>query len=239
MQFNHWIHFFNSNAGHFHHFRFTDDHAIDEVERRIIERSLQQFQHGEQSEGKNLFRYAKGFDSDGYLKAIVPFIREEQDHAMILGKFMERNGIERIKGHWVNEVFRGLRRFAGLEMSITVLLTAETIAAVYYKALGRATSSVDLQRICADILRDEEMHINFQSYTINLLQRDRSWLHRKCLRYAHQFLMAGTIAVVYVGHGRVLRAGGYTAWQFAREVQREFMRADAMILGQRSMATVH
>lgn len=238
MHFQTWIHYFTANAAHFHRFTFTDPRPLPAVEVARIRTSIQQFQHGESSEGRNLYRYAKNFDSAGYLKAIEPFIREEQDHAMILGRFMDRNGIARIRAHWMDRVFRGLRRAAGLELSISVLLTAEVIAAIYYQALARATSSDDLRRICDRILRDEEMHINFQAHTIGLLQKGRPWLMRKCVRYAHQVLMLGTVLVVWQGHRHVLRVGGFSFVAFFSAVQREFMRADAMIQGRRAIAMV-
>ena len=46
----------------------------------------------------------------------------------------------------------------GCELSITVLITAEIIALVYYGALQRCTASGVLEAICARILDEEAAH---------------------------------------------------------------------------------
>ena len=57
--------------------------------------------------------------------ALEIFIKEEQQHSRYLAAFMESQSIPRLQKHWVDRVFRKLRGLAGLELSLTVLVTAE------------------------------------------------------------------------------------------------------------------
>ena len=66
--------------------------------------------------------------------ALDLFIKEEQQHSRYLAAFMESEGIPLLPRHWVDSTFRLLRGLAGLELSLTVLVTAEIIAVPYYRA---------------------------------------------------------------------------------------------------------
>jgi hypothetical protein len=106
--------------------RLTDD------ERRAITASMQQFQLGESSEGSHPHAAARAYAArtgdDAYVSAIEAFIREEQRHARDLARFLTAEGIPLTKHSWPDAVFRWLRRGAGLEVTVSVLLTAEIIA---------------------------------------------------------------------------------------------------------------
>ncbi len=229
MTFKNWYLYYESNQNHFSKMNWIEKKELTDSEIKMVTSSLQQFQRGENSEGKSLFKYAKGFNLDDYLKTIRLFIKEEQTHALVLGKFMELNGIEKIKGHWVDAVFRKLRKLASLENSVTVLVTAEIIAAVYYKALRDATDSVNLQNICRQILVDEEMHINFQSFTLQQFYNRKGKFGKWRARFLHRFLMSGTIVVVWWQHKKVLKPGGYRYRKFKKEVWQELDRMERMV----------
>lgn len=126
---------------------------------------------------------------------------------------MDLAGIPRASHSWPDAVFRWLRKRAGLELSVTVLVTAEIIAQVYYAALREATSSIVLRTLCDQILRDELKHVQFQCERLAILRsRRRSWL-TSVQQTAHRFFLAGTILVVWRQHRHALRAGG---WGFVR-----------------------
>ena len=116
-----------------------------------------------------------------------------------------------------------------MEHTLRVLLTAEIIAAVYYQALYQATYSGLLQQICRRILRDEEMHLNFQCFTLTQITRGQSALRRWATRQAYRTLMAGTTLVVWVTYHRTLRAGGFGLLAFADAVSVEFGRVEEML----------
>lgn len=217
MNYKIWKRHFENNYHHLDHISFDED-TISQEEIAIIEKSIQQFQRGENSEGKHLIQFAKESGFDDYYEAVVHFIREEQRHAMILGKWMKRHGIKKITSHWVDNVFRKLRRFSNLENSIRILLTAEIIAAVYYKALKQATDSRTLKAICSQILIDEDTHLKFQCYTISHFQIRRSRILNFFYDFKQRVLMMGTLIVVWKEHNRVLKRGGYSFWLFYTEI---------------------
>jgi rubrerythrin len=139
-----------------------------------IDRSLQEFQAGERSEGRHLYRLAQDFarrtGDDDYVAAIRLFIAEEQRHARDLGRFLTLNRIPLLQTTFTDRVFRWLRNLvASLEVSIGVLITAELIARVYYAVLREATRSVVLRRLCDQILSDEDAHVRFQSERLGAL----------------------------------------------------------------------
>src|SRR5215831_13985160 len=226
-----WKNYFLYNQSHFDHIKWNDKSQLSDRERKLITASLQQFQKGEQSEGKHLFSFAKTFPDPLYLESIRLFIKEEQAHARVLGHFMEIQNIPKIRHHWLDSIFRLLRKLTNLENTITVLLTAEIIAKPYYRALKNATGSLLLQQLCDQILKDEDQHIQFQAFTLSIFYRQRKLTGRFLTRCWHRVLMMGTILMVWMQHGKVLRSGGYTLSIFFMENMLIFLNADRQIRG--------
>ena len=187
---------------------------------------MQEFQLGEQSEGRHLRRaardYARRTGDTAYSRAVELFIREEQHHAALLGRFMDMAGIARVRHTWVDSVFRRLRRFAGLDTSICVLLTAEVIAKIYYRALLAATASPVLRALCRRILEDERSHVEFQSERLAILRCSRARWRVAAAVAAQRLLFAGSVAVVWLRHGSVLRFGSDSFPAYWRACHREF-----------------
>ena len=234
MDFFQWKKYFTSNESHFEDINWETPDRLTPEEKSLITSSLQQFQKGEQSEGRHLFSFARSFPDHWYLEAIRLFIVEEQTHARVLGKFMEKEGIPKIKHHWVDHIFRWLRKLAGLENTIIVLVTAEIIAKQYYKALRDATGSVLLKQLCIQILKDEDQHILFQSYALHVLYHERRSWGRLLSRGWHFILMAGTILIVWMHHRRVLKAGAYSFLSFSLSTMLVFLESDKLIREQDS-----
>ncbi len=220
-----WLVHFKYNSKHFSGIDWKAKDILTERERSMIYSSLRQFQKGEHSEGKHLFAYAKKFPDDDYLKTIVLFIREEQTHARVLGTYLDIKDIPRLKHHWVDSVFRWLRKLSSLSNSLRVLLTAEIIAKVYYKALENATGSEILRQICRQIGKDEVSHIQFQCCTLNIIYHRSAVPGKIWNRLCQFFLVIGTMIVVWFYHRRVLSAGGFGMWRFFRSVCREYFSA--------------
>ena len=231
INFDLWYQYFFQNQTHFSSINFSNETQLSDKEKGIITTSLQQFQRGEYSEGKHLFKLAYEMENDDYMKTIKLFIKEEQDHAMILGKFMKREGISPIRRHWVDTAFRRIRKLAGLELSLVVLTTAELIAAVYYKALFHATKSDTLKSICEQILIDEEMHINFQAFTLSFYRKKRGFKSSLISNWVHRIFVMATVVLVFFTHKKVLNAGGYKFMRFHEEVLWEFERFALMESG--------
>ena len=220
-----WCYYYHRNAERLLTLPWQCGAELTEAERQAVAASLQEFQLGESSEGHNLLRratqYAERADDPEYVEAMQLFVREEQRHARVLGRFLHLAGVEPLKRSRLDTAFRLLRRLAGLVLSITVLLTAETIGKVYYRALRRATGSALLRRVCDQLLRDEVRHMRFQAERLAILRRGRArwrvWLAHGC----HRLLFGGACLLVWGKHRRALRAGGLGFRGFWRECWQE------------------
>ena len=194
--------------------------ALRPEERRLIARSIATFQLGEQSDGSGLLRAACRFAAahgDELLPRITElFIREEQRHARLLREFMEEHGILAKCRHWTDRIFRRIRRLAGFELYLNVLITAELIGNVYYRALEAATGCQRLRLLCRTLLADELAHIGYESELILELRAQKPPALRALLRQTHRALYCGAACAVWLCHRRVLRHAGYTAASFLR-----------------------
>jgi hypothetical protein len=123
------------------------------------------------------------------------------------GRVLDLAGIGRAERAWPDTVFRWLRHRAGLELSITVLVTAEVIAKVYYAALHGATGCAVVRRLCEQICRDEVAHVHFQTERLARLRRGRRRWVLGLMRAAHRVFYFGTCLVVWHKHGRCAREG--------------------------------
>ena len=192
----------------------------------MLTKSIQQFQLGEGSRGERLLRrgktYAHAVNDPLFAETLALFIKEEQQHSRYLAAFMESQGIPLVSRHWVDTVFRKLRGLAGLELSLTVLVTAELIAVAYYRALRGATGSPILKIICTRILEDEASHLRYQSSMVARVASKRPLIAQRILGGLHWLFLLGTILVVWVEHSAVFKAGGYDFGRFRNETLLEF-----------------
>ena len=222
-----WCEYFHSN--HFPAFDLPwgDAYRLTPQERRAIEKSIQQFQLGEGSDGKRLLRrgaeFGRAAGDPEFLTALEMLVREEQRHSAHLGQFMEAQGIPRLKTHWVDSAFRWLRGLAGLELTLRVLVTAELIAVPYYRALHDATRAPQLRGICRRILREEAGHLRFQASLLARVGRGRGALLQSSCAAAHGFFWVGTALLVWVEHRNVFRAADYGLNQFVEEALLGFL----------------
>ena len=216
-----WSEHFEKNLTHMDEIPWSDEVMIDSTEKRAIKTSIATFQLGENSEGNSFRRAGKKYAEETgdfeYLNALDMFIKEENRHSDVLARFMDSQGIPKLEREWTDDIFRFIRKMAGLNICISVLLTAEIVAAVFYRALGRATRSPVLRAICNQILIDEAHHLVFQAGTLAKQRRKWSRPRRWLSSLFQRFLMLGTILVVWREHGTVYRAGGYRFFQMARE----------------------
>jgi hypothetical protein len=226
-----WAEFFRENAETPTPVAWTAEAAtLTPDEREAVGVSVAEFQLGESSEGSNLLRFGRRHAEEtgdpAYFAALRLFIGEEHRHARDLGRFMDLAGLPRLRKTWGDSAFRFLRRRAGLEGSIAVLVTAEVIATVYYAALRAATASPLLRGLCDRILADEDQHVQFQCERLAILRRHRRGpLARAAASVVHHLLMAGACVLVWRGHRHALRQGGFGAIAFACAVWRSLRHA--------------
>src|SRR5215475_292275 len=138
-----WLNHFEYHAEHPRRVASGIPNELKAAERRLIAASIATFQLGEQSSGSNLLRAAYYFAQEqeapelGRITELL--IKEEQQHAALLRSFMAGHGIPTVGHHWTDAVFRRLRQGAELELALSILMTAELIGNVYYRALEAAT----------------------------------------------------------------------------------------------------
>jgi hypothetical protein len=190
------------------------------AERRLIARSIATFQLGEQSGGGTLLRAAERCArlqrAPSLLRIVELFIREQQRHAALLRSFMEDHRIALKSRDWTDRVFRRLRRLAGLELYLYVLVSAELIGNVYYRALESATGCQRLKMLCRALVAEELAHIGFESQLLLALRSRRSAPARLLLRLAHRAFFAGTALTVWLTHRPLLHRSGHDARSFLR-----------------------
>lgn len=225
LSFSTWENYFHHNTTNYP--ELSKD-QLKPKEKKQVAASVAIFQKGERSEAKRLFakleHYASTSGNWDYFFAMKAFIREENRHASDLAVWMEHHHIPLLgeKKHWQDELFRWLRNLAGVELSISILLTAEIIATAYYRALEGATSSVYLKTVCEKILQDEDEHLYFQSFGLSLFYAKRGnilnqWIH---LMRLGAVAIAGTI--IYLSHYRVFHAGNMSFLNYVLRLKKSF-----------------
>jgi hypothetical protein len=235
-----WCAYFESNS-YTRQVPWNESPALTLTERIMLSASIQTFQLGESSEGKRLLKAAEiqaEQNGDLYLlEAVRLFIGEEQRHAALLGHFLHLEGIPLLKHQWTDSIFRFLRRRWNLELCVMVLMTAELVARVYYRALRDATHSPALQSICRHLLRDEMHHLTFHAGILGDLRRNRpEWLNTFCNAIYFLFHHA-TLLVVWHGHKNVFRAGGFPLSRYRKASSLHLNRALQMIRIRQKSAT--
>jgi hypothetical protein len=205
-------------------------HGLSDVlrpdERRLIASSVATFQLGEQSEGRTLLRAAERFARAKQIPQLVRIvdllIREEQRHATLLRVFMQDHRIPLKRADWTDRVFRFVRRRAGLQFYVSVLICAELIGNVYYRALETVTDCERLQVLCRTVVSDELAHVGFESQLLLMLRAQRAARPSALTRPAHRLFFAGTAAVVWLTHRSVLRRAGHSGRGFLRSCQAQY-----------------
>lgn len=224
-----WLEYFRFNRENLLPIAWESSYRLSDTEKATISNSIRSFQLGESSEGTNLLKAARVYAAVSgdtvYVEALKLFIAEEQRHAADLSRFMKQQEIPLARRHWTDTIFRKLRKLANLELAIVVLLTAELMALVYYKALGDATRSPVLNHLCQQILRDETQHVCFQSEQLTKIRQQRSNWQLACLELLHRLFFSATLLLVWFDHGQVFRASGYTFSSFSQSVWLEFNNA--------------
>jgi len=213
-----WLNHFEYHAEHPRCIPAGLPDVLEPEERRLIGRSIAVFQLGEQSEGNALlfsaWRFAKKHNAAPLIRILELFIREQQRHAALLRKFMEDHDLPQKQSDWTDFVFCCLRRLGELEFRLSLLITAELVASVFYRALEVATGCQRLKILCRTLVADELAHIGLESQLLLTLHARKSAFARGSLRLLHRAFFAATAGIVYLTHGSVLRSAGYNMSSF-------------------------
>jgi hypothetical protein len=221
-----WTEHFRSNAFN-HRVDWTTHPAITPEQIKVIKRSLQAWQLGETSDGKNLIRaaskYASRIDDPDYVKAITLFIKEEQKHGENLGRYLDVIGEQRIQKDWGDTLFRKVRYLnTSMEIWTLAVLVVESTAQVFYQALKASTQCPLLRQICSDILIDEAYHIVFQVERMTVLFEEKDALAKWFIRPIYTCFYFGVALLVWFAHRRLFRAGGNTFKMYIRKMRYKY-----------------
>ena len=213
-----WLLYFRSNQADPQEIPWPDLQAPNREIARFLIPSLQLFQLEEGARGLTFLelgrRHAEATGNLDFIETLALFIAEEQRHSALLGRYLRAMGVPLLHRHWVDGIFRRLRKLAGLECMVTVLVTAEVLAVPYYRAVHRISPCPALRALCRRILREEAQHLLFQASTLASLQRSRPSWWIGLTHFAQHVLLAGTCATVWTQHGKVLRRGGINFLSF-------------------------
>lgn len=222
-----WIEFFKRNKLNRQEPRWSAPINIPLAARPLLEQSLREFQLGDGGGPASLIAWnvATYRDSQPDLDQVVDlWFEEEKEHSRLLGGLLQRYGVEPIEEHWSFSLFCGLRRLLGVRFELQILTLTELSSTAYYSLLMRNCEDPGLRDVCSLILRDEAGHVAFQNDRLHCAGAPGTdfgrWLWRT------QFVLCGTGAatVLWLSHGKCLRALGVTTRKFYQETWRHFGR---------------
>lgn len=221
-----WLNHFEYHSQHPRRVPEGIPNVLSAEERLLIAPSIAIFQRGEDSSGTTFLRaaylFAREHDAAEVARITELLIREEQRHADLLKAFMAGHGIPTVGHHWTDRVFRRVRKLAEFELTLAVLLSAELIGNVYYRALETATGCQRLRLLCRMLVADELAHVGFESDLLLALRAQRRNPVRTALDLVHRTFFLCTAAVVWMTHRHVLRRAGYGALGFLKACRAQY-----------------
>ena len=221
-----WLAHFRSQAAHPRLVPTTLDDTLTGRERRLIGQSLATFQLGESSQGAHLREAVRQHcgapDEHACIEIFDLLIAEEQRHASLLAAFMQDHEIARRERALADQAFRALRRLGGLEARLRILVTAQIIGIVYYRALEGVTDCRRLQILCRTIAADGLAHVAFQSQLLLQKRAGKPGIARVLTSAWEQCVLSVAALVVFATHRRVLASAGYGAVLFLHDCRSQY-----------------
>lgn len=217
-----WLKHFQENARQRLSIPWECGITVEPSLREPLIRSLQRFQVGEQGDGSHLRKAAAKTQNPAYEAAIDLFIQEEQEHSRLLARLLAGMEGSLLTHHWSDTAFVFLRRLLGLRMELLVLLVAEVIAQVYYKALHNGTADAVLRGAFAQILHDEHGHVAFHCDYLRQSFAARSPLTRWLVFRGWSLFYMLVCLIVISDHRSVFSAVGMKPRICWRECMRAF-----------------
>jgi hypothetical protein len=217
-----WVHYFQGNMLQRSSIPWEHRIVVEPELRGPLLRSLQRFQVGERGDGIHLLKAAARTHDPEYQAAIDLFIKEEQEHSRLLARVIEGIGGSLLEHHWSNTCFIFLRRLLGLRLELLVLLVAEVIAQVYYKALFDGTADVVLRGVFAQILHDEHGHVAFHCSYLHQTFSHFSPFARWLISISWSLFFQLVCFIVICDHLAVFRAVGMTPRTCWRDCMQAF-----------------
>jgi hypothetical protein len=226
LPFNVWLEHFEYHANRVRSIPEDIPNILSPLERRLIGNSIACVQVAEQAQGGHLlraaYRFAQQRDAAPVSRITELVIREQLQHGALLQNFMAGHDLPLKRTDWMQRIFCSLRRMGELELCLSVILTAELIGHVYYRALETATGCQRLRLLCRMLVADELAHVGFESDLLLAIRARRIGPLRFAVREAHRVFVTGSAAAVWFGHRRVLRAAGYGLFSFVTTCRAQY-----------------
>jgi hypothetical protein len=210
----HWLNYFEYNRQNRATVPWENGIEIEPHLRAPLIRSLQKFQLGESREGQKLKSHARKTGDAVYAAAIDLFIKEEQEHAQLMGKILRTLNVPLLEKHWSDSCFVFMRQLFGLHQELMVLLLPEMIAKRYFRALHDGTRNAVLRAVFGQIARDEDRHLAFHVEYLRRAFEKMSFTRRICVLVLWRIVFRATCMAVMLDHRKVLRAVGIKPRQF-------------------------
>ncbi|HTC50784.1 MAG TPA: hypothetical protein VK700_02490 [Steroidobacteraceae bacterium] len=221
-----WLAHFRSQAAHPRQVPTTLDDTLSGRERRLIEASIATFQLGESSDGRQLRRavqrHCPGSANPALVEIFDLFIAEEQRHARLLGEFMQDHEIAPRERAATDQAFRRLRRLGGLEARLRLLVSAQLIGIVFYRALEVVTDCRRLQILCRTLVADGLVHVAFESQLLLAMNSGRAGITKALLGAWEQCVLTSAALLVWATHRRVLKSAGYGPLLFLHDCRSQY-----------------
>ena len=210
----HWLNYFERNRVNRPPVPWEAGIHVEPHLRAPLIRSLQKFQLGESGEGRKLKNHAKKTGDATYAAAIDMFIKEEQEHARLMGIILDGLNAPRLKSDWSDGCFVFMRQLFGLHQELMVLLLPEMIAKRYFRVLHDGTHDPVLRAVFAQIAQDEEGHLAFHIEYLRRAFERMTFSQRIVAMILWRIIYRVTCVVVMLDHRGVLRAAGARPRQF-------------------------
>lgn len=192
-----------------------------------LRRSLEQFQLGDGGGPATLIAWnvEKLYgNSDAARDLVDRWFAEEEEHARLLKKAVDRFGGTCIDRHWSFSVFCGMRRWLGVRFELTILLLTEIVSTVYYRLIRRRCGDEPLRAMCRLIMRDEAGHVAFHRDRLALTSSDHGARYGRVWEVGFRALGFAAATMLWINHARGLKAVGATRNEFYGNVHAELSR---------------
>ncbi|GDY22172.1 hypothetical protein LBMAG56_35190 [Verrucomicrobiota bacterium] len=176
--------------------------------------------------------------SDAMRQIVDLWFAEEREHSRLLGCAVARIGARRVHAHWSFTAFLACRRAMGVRVELQVLLLVEIVSTVYYRLLRRHCPDPPLREMCSLILRDEAGHVAFHRDRLAAAGVSNWGLGGTLWELQFRLFGLAAAALLWLTHGRCLRALGAGRLEFCREIHRDLSRF-VRRLGRTAQARTH
>ncbi|HEY9784135.1 MAG TPA: ferritin-like domain-containing protein [Candidatus Obscuribacterales bacterium] len=230
-----WLNYFEENRKARPEIKISCEISLQEPLQKNLVKSLQRFQIGETGDGRHLRKYASRLGDAAYIKCVDLFVKEEQNHAQILGEvILAMNGLL-LSWHWSDLAFIALRRLLGLKTELFILLIAEIIGKCFYKSVADKVDEPLLKDIFSLIVLDEIAHIQFHTdFLANQLKNHPPNLKR-IVHYGWCIIFFAACFVFVADHRASLRSLGIGSSEFISKCAAIFRRSARCVFASNEM----